>query len=204
MSSKLFAAALIAALALAACATKTTNGEVGSADTDADVDASTDTDADADSDADSDSDSDSDSDADSDTDADTDADTETDTGGCPYDCFSASLCDIVSGTVHDEYTCTTEDTVCCDQSGADTDTDADTDADSDGDTDADSDADSDTDADTDTATCSDLECFLTSAPAILCCSDACVNPLLDSNNCGTCGNQCTGLMNFCAAGECAY
>jgi hypothetical protein len=47
------------------------------------------------------------------TDIDTDSDTDTGTSPCPFDCMSPTLCLLVGGVVHDEYTCEGI-SVCCD------------------------------------------------------------------------------------------
>jgi hypothetical protein len=130
------------------------------ADSDADTDADTDTDGDTDSDTDADTDADTDIDADTDTDVDTDTDgdTDVDTDGCPFECYSAALCEVTDGTVHEEYTCPEPDDVCCEVGGTDSDSDTDADADTDGDSDGDSDSDTDCSLD-------ELETFDSSIPA---------------------------------------
>jgi len=81
---------------------------------------STDTDSDSDSDVDSDTDIDADTDSDTDIDSDTgsgtgsDTDSSSDTATCPFDCISETLCDLVGGEVHDEWTCEGVN-ICCDQ-----------------------------------------------------------------------------------------
>ena len=35
-----------------------------------------------------------------------------------------------------------------------------------------------------------------------CCPGQCINPYSDQLNCGSCGNQCTGLMPYCNQGRC--
>ncbi|MDD5305709.1 MAG: hypothetical protein PHU25_00170 [Deltaproteobacteria bacterium] len=91
----------------------------GTDDTGTDLDGDSDGDADGDSDGDTDGDTDSDTDADSDSDADNDSDADGDsdtTNQCPYQCMRASNC---QGNIHDEYTCSQPNRVCCEQ-GVDT------------------------------------------------------------------------------------
>jgi hypothetical protein len=66
-----------------------------------------------------DTDTDTDTDTDSDTGTDTDTDIDTDTGSgdvCPYHCVSTTtMCNGMSGVVHDEYACDfPTGGVCCD------------------------------------------------------------------------------------------
>jgi len=117
----------------AGCAESSDVDQVGHGDPDAssDGDADTDTDSDTDSDSDSDADTDTDSDADSDTgemDAgtgtDDDTESESETGGCPYDCYTLSMCSLMGGSVVAEYECESGE-VCCGPA-ADTETETET------------------------------------------------------------------------------
>jgi len=114
------------------------------------------TDVDSDSDVDTDTDSDGDSGPDATTDSDTGTDTDTESI-CLYLCISVSNCMGIGGTQHSEYTCDTEEFICCQMAGTDTDTDTDTDSDADSDTDTDTDIDTDSDSDTDTDVDSDTD-----------------------------------------------